>query len=56
MRKEYRRKGITFLAAAIGQDKDTICDIYGKESFLYITDLRQLPVRLVKVIARYLSR
>ena len=54
--KEYRRKGITFLAAAIGQDKDTICDIYGKESFLDITDLRQLPVRLVKIIARYLSR
>lgn len=54
--KEYRRRGITFLAAAIGQDKNTICDIYGKESFLDITDLRQLPVRLVKIIARYLSR
>lgn len=54
--KEYRRKGIIFLAAAIGQDKETLCDIYGKESFLDITDLRQLPVRLVKIIARYLSR
>lgn len=54
--KEYRRKGITFLAAAIGQDKDTICDIYGKESFIDITDLRQLPVCLVRIIARYLSR
>lgn len=54
--KEYRRKGITFLAAAIGQDKDTICNIYGKESFLDITDLRQLPLSLVKIIARYLSR
>ncbi|WP_326909848.1 vWA domain-containing protein [Sedimentibacter sp. MB31-C6] len=54
--KEYRRKGITFLAAAIGQDKDTICDIYGKESFLDITDLSQFPIQLVKIIARYLSR
>jgi nitric oxide reductase activation protein len=54
--KEYRRKGITFLAAAIGQDKDTICDIYGKESFLDITDLKQLPVRLARIIARYLSK
>ncbi len=54
MLKEYRRKGVTFLAAAIGQDKETICGIYGKESFLDITDLRQLPVRLVKIIARYL--
>lgn len=54
--KEYRRKGITFLAAAIGQDKDTICNIYGKESFLDITDLKQLPLRLVKIISRYLYR
>ena len=42
------------LAAAIGQDKETICDIYGQERFLDITDLRQLPVRLVQIIARYL--
>ena len=42
------------LAAAIGQDKETICDIYGPERFLDITDLRQLPVRLVQIIARYL--
>lgn len=53
---EYKRKGIIFLAAAIGQDKDTISSIYGKESFLDITDLRQLPLRLVKIIARYLSK
>ena len=52
--QEYSRKGILFLAAAIGQDKETICDIYGQERFLDITDLRQLPVRLVQIIARYL--
>ena len=51
---EYSRKGILFLAAAIGQDKETICDIYGHERFLDITDLKQLPARLVQVIARYL--
>lgn len=52
--QEYSRKGILFLAAAIGQDKETICDIYGQERFLDITDLRQLPARLVQVIAKYL--
>lgn len=52
--QEYSRKGILFLAAAIGQDKETICDIYGQERFLDITDLKQLPVRLVQTIARYL--
>lgn len=52
--QEYSRKGVVFLAAAIGQDKETICDIYGQERFLDITDLKQLPVRLVQIIARYL--
>lgn len=52
--REYERKGIFFLAAAIGQDKQTICDIYGQEHFIDITDLKQLPVRLVQMIARYL--
>lgn len=52
--QEYRRKGILFLAAAIGQDKDVISDIYGKENTLDITELKQLPARLVQIIARYL--
>lgn len=51
---EYERKGITFLAAAIGQDKDIISDIYGNERFLDITDLKEFPTKLVQIIARYL--
>lgn len=51
---EYRRRGILFLAAAIGQDKETICDIYGHERFMDITDLKMLPAQLVQVIAKYL--
>lgn len=50
----YERRGITFLAAAIGQDKDVISEIYGNERFLDITDLQEFPARLVRVIARYL--
>ncbi|WP_367566002.1 AAA family ATPase [Lacrimispora sp.] len=52
--QEYRRKGVLFLAAAIGQDKEIISDIYGNENTLDITDLKQLPARLVQIIARYL--
>jgi nitric oxide reductase NorD protein len=51
---EYERKGITFLAAAIGQDKDVINHIYGNERFLDITNLTELPAKLVRIIARYL--
>ncbi|MED1782811.1 nitric oxide reductase activation protein NorD [Brevibacillus fortis] len=52
--QEYERKGITFLAAAIGQDKDVISEIYGKERFLDITNLHEFPARLVRIIARHL--
>jgi hypothetical protein len=51
---EFERKGITFLAAAIGQDKEVISDIYGKDRFLDITNLNEFPAKLVNIIARYL--
>jgi nitric oxide reductase activation protein len=52
--QEYRRKGIQFLAAAIGQDKEDIRELYGAENTLDIDDLRNLPARLVQIIARFL--
>ena len=52
--QEFRRKGIQFLAAAIGQDKEAIRELYGAENTLDITELKQLPVRLVQIIAKYL--
>ncbi|NYB75267.1 AAA family ATPase [Sedimentibacter hydroxybenzoicus DSM 7310] len=52
--QEFRRKGIQFLAAAIGQDKEDIRELYGAENTLDITDLKQLPARLVQIIARFL--
>jgi len=51
---EYERKGIAFLAAAIGQDKDVIHRIYGDDKFLDITNLAELPARLVRIIARHM--
>lgn len=52
--QEFRRKGIHFLAAAIGQDKEAIRELYGAENTLDITDLKQLPARLVKIITRFM--
>lgn len=52
--REYERKGIAFLAASIGQDKDVISEIYGSERFLDITNLQEFPTKLVRIIARYL--
>lgn len=53
IQQEYRRKGILFVAAAIGDDKENIDRIYG-DSFLDITDLNQLPVKLTQVVKRFL--
>ena len=53
IQQEYRRKGVLFIAAAIGDDKEDIERIYG-DSFLDITDLNQLPVKLTQVVKRFL--
>lgn len=54
IKKEYYRKNIITIAAAIGDDKETIEHIYGKEAFLNITNLQELPVNLISIIKQYL--
>ena len=54
IKQEYQRKGILFVAAAIGDDKLNIERIYG-DSFLDITDLNQLPVKLTSVVKRHVK-
>lgn len=53
IKEEYRRKGIVFIAAAIGDDKPNIERIYD-DAFLDITDLSQLPVKLTAVVKQYM--
>ena len=53
IKQEYKRKGILFVAAAIGDDKPNIERIFG-DSFLDITDLNQLPAKLTAVIKRFM--
>lgn len=53
IKQEYQRKGVVFVAAAIGDDKANIERIYG-DSFMDITDLNQLPTKLTAVVKRYI--
>ena len=53
IKHEYQRKGILFVAAAIGSDKENIERIYG-DAFLDITDLTKLPIKLAGIIKRYI--
>ena len=53
IKQEYRRKGILFIAAAIGEDKQNIERIYG-DSFMDITDLNQLPVKLTAAVKKHM--
>lgn len=54
IKQEFSNKGLLFVAAAIGSDKENIERIYGS-SFLDITDLNELPFLLVRKIERALK-
>jgi len=54
IRLEYKRKGILFIAASIGSDKENLQRIYA-ESFMDITDLSRLPVQLTEVVKRHIK-
>ncbi len=50
---EAEREGIVVLSAALGDDADTLKDIYGNQRFLDFTDLNQLATNLVHVVMRF---
>lgn len=49
------KKRIALAACAIGSDKETIEHIYGSNHFLNISNLDELPVRLVKILKKLLK-
>ena len=55
IKKELSRKGVLFLAGAIGSDKERIREIY-QEAFLDLSDLEKLPVLLMKQVLKYIRR
>ena len=54
IQREYQRKGMLFIAAAIGDDRENLQRIYGN-SYLDISDLRQLPVKLTQMVKRHIK-
>ena len=55
VKKDLTGKGVAFLAAAIGTDKEKIQDIY-RDSFLDISDMEKLPVVLTKQVLKFVRR
>lgn len=49
------RKHIALAACAIGSDRRTIEEIYGSQHFLNISNLDELPTRLVKILKKLLK-
>lgn len=52
IKNEYQKKGIFLIAAAIDDDKERIRDIYGN-SFLDISDITNLPIKMASIISRF---
>lgn len=53
LRGNLKRQGILLFAAAIGDDREVIEEIY-QDGFLNISDMSKLPVRIAKKILSYL--
>lgn len=53
IQRKYQRKGLLFVAAAIGDDRESLQRIYG-DSYMDISDLRQLPLRLTQVVKKHI--
>ena len=51
--REYQRKGITFVTASIGDDRENLRRIYGN-SCMDITDLTRLPIQLTQVVKQHI--
>ena len=55
IKKSLRKRGITFLAAAIGDDREKIEEIY-QEAFLDISDIGRMPAVLSKKLLSLIRR
>lgn len=53
IKQELRRKGVLLFAAAIGDDRRQIEEIY-QDGFLNISDLKTMPAKLAALLTRYI--
>lgn len=55
VRKKYRKDNLTLIAAAIGDDKDNIKELYGTDNIICIDNLEKLPHSMISVIQKELG-
>lgn len=53
IKRNLEKQGIQLFAAAIGEDKENIEEIYG-DGFLNISDLKMMPMKLGKLLTQYI--
>lgn len=53
IKRELKRRGVLLFAAAIGDDKEQIEEIY-QDSFLNISDLKTMPAKLAALLTKYI--
>lgn len=53
--KRLKKQGVTVIAAAIGDDKEQIKEIYGDGSYLCVDDLTKLPMALARIVRKKIT-
>ena len=53
IKRNLTKRGVTLFAAAIGDDREQIEDIY-QDGFLNISDLNAMPAKLAKLLLKYI--
>lgn len=48
------QQNVKVIAAGIGSDREAVCEEFGKDIFLDISDLEQMPTKLCKIVKRLL--
>lgn len=52
--RQAQRQNIKVIAAGIGSDRESVCSEFGRDIFLDVSDLEQMPGRLCKIVKRLL--
>lgn len=54
--RKYKKKGIEIICYGIGDGKETMMEMYGKDAFIDISDLQSLPNKMAKLIKKRIER
>lgn len=54
--RKYKKKGIEIICYGIGDGKETMMEMYGKDAFIDISDLQSLPNKMAKLIKKRIEK